>query len=153
MSVRDELRRQKSEGDREWAAKQSEDQRKRDDETARVREQEEKRRAAEAEKDRKKAEEVYAGLPAAVRTASARGLDKAVLADSFVTERADEGKTCRPLAIERKSYYLTGWQIPFAEMCQSDGIPLTVVTERVDVALKGVLHKTYHLLAVDLKRL
>ncbi len=153
MSLRDELRRQKNEGDREWATKKAEEQRIRDDEAARVREQEEKRRAEEAEKDRKKAEQVFAGLPTAVRTASARGLDKAVLADSFVTDRAEEGKTCRPLAIDRKTYYLTGWQIPFHEMCQTDGIPLTVVTERVDVALKGVLHKSYHLLAVDLKRL
>ena len=153
MSVRDELRRQKDEGGREWAAKQAEEHRKQEEEAARVRELEEKRRAAEAEKARKKAAEVFAELPAAVRTASARGLDKAVLADSFVTERSEEGKTCRPMAIDRKTYYLTGWQIPFYEMCQSDGIPLTVVTERVDVALKGVVHKTYHLLAVDLKRL
>ena len=96
---------------------------------------------------------MFAILPEAVRVASSRGLESAVLADSFVTDRADGDKAAQPLTIDRKTYYLTGWQIPFAAMCRADNIPLTVVTERVDVALKGVLHKTFHLLAIDLKRL
>lgn len=153
MNLRDELSRQKQEGHQEWSAKQAEEQRIKDEEAARIRAEAEKRRSEQEAKDRKKAEEVFATLPGLVRAAASRGLHEAVLADSFVADKPEEGKPSRPVTFDRKTYHLSGWQIPFLEMCAGDNIPLTVVTERVDVALKGVLHKNFHLLAVDLRRL
>ena len=153
MSLRDELLRQKQAGDNEWAEKQAEEQRKRDEEVARTRAEAEKKRAAEVDRDRRKAESIFATLPEAVRQAAARGLATAVLADSFVAEKPEDGRPSLPFTIDRKTYFLTGWQIPFVELCRADSIPLTVVSERVDVALKGVLHKTFHVLAVDLRQL
>lgn len=151
MSILDNLRAQKQQGEQEWAAKQTEAQRQRDDDAARKREEEERRRSAESEKDRRKAEEMFASLPALVRAASALGLDAAVLADSFVEEKEQEGSL--PITLNRRTYHLVGWQLSFYDMCRADRIPLTVVTERVDVAFKGVLHRTFNVLAVDLRNL
>jgi len=151
MDFLEQLRLQKQEGDREWASKQAEEQRRRDDEALRKRAEEDQRRTEERDRDRRKAEQIFAGLADIVRSAAGLGLEVAVLADSFVEDHPQEGS--RPININRRTYYLAGWQIPFYEMCGADGIPLTVVSERVDVAFKGVLHRTFNVLAVDLRRL
>lgn len=151
MDYLEQLRQQKREGDLEWASKQADEQRRKDEETARKRAEEEQRKTVESEKDRRKAEAVFAGLASVVRSASGLGLEVAVLADSFVDEQSQPGS--RPITINRRTYHLVGWQIPFYDLCVANGIPLTVVTERVDVAFKGVVHRTFNVLAVDLKRL
>lgn len=151
MDFLEQLRQQKREGEREWASQQAEEQRRKDVETARRRAEEEQRRAAEVERDRRKAEAVFAALPDLVRAASGRGLHAAVLAESFVEEQPQPGG--RPITINRRTYHLTGWQVPFHDLCVANGIPLTVVTERVDVGFKGVLRRAFNVLAIDLQRL
>jgi hypothetical protein len=151
MDFLDQLRQQKREGDLEWSSKQAEENRRRDEESARKHAEEEQRRSVESEKDQRKAEAVFGGLPSIVRAASGLGLEVAVLADSFVNEQPQSGS--RPITINRRTYHLVGWQIPFHDLCASNGIPMTVVTERVDVAFKGVRHRTFNVLAVDLKRI
>lgn len=153
MDFIETLRNQKSEGEREWAAKQADEEQKRTEEAARARAEEELRRNADAERNRKKAADVFATLPALVKQAAARGLDCAILPDSFVEERAPQGEPHREVVFSRRTYYLKGWQLPFDDMCREHRVPLTVVTEKVDVGLKRVLHRTYAILAVDLKRL
>ena len=153
MNLLDQLREQKLEGEREWSEKQADEQQRKAEEAARIRAEEERRRTGEAEKDRKKAEAVFATLPDLVRQTAGKGLKAAVLVDSFVDETPDDEKPSRAIVIDRRTYYLKGWQIPFFEMCKESGVPLTIVTERVDVGLKRILHRSYHVLAIDLEHL
>ncbi len=153
MDFRERLRAEKSEGEREWFRKQAEERGREAAESARIREEEEKRRSAEAEKDRIKAEAVFATLPEMVRQAAAKGLRSVVLAESFLDERPDDEVPSHTLVLNRRTYYLKGWQIPFYTMCKEAGVPLTVVSEKVDVGLKRLLHHTYNVLAIDLEHL
>jgi hypothetical protein len=153
MHFLDDLRAQKQEGQSEWNRKIAEERERESAEAARLRAEQEARRAAEAEVERIKAEQAYATLPKLVREAAAKGLKSAVLSSSFVEEHADGEKPAVALLVDRRKFYLTGWQIPFYQMCRRDGVPLTVVSEEVDTGLKRVLHRRYHFLAVDLEGL
>lgn len=153
MDFLDDLRAHKREGQLEWDRKLAEDRRLEAEAAARARADEEHRRAEEAARDRKKAEEVYASLRAVVREAAAKGLKVAVLDSSFVEDHCDGEKPACAFLVDRRKYYLTGWQIPFCEMCRRDGVPLTVVSEQVDSGLKRVLTRRFNFLAIDLSRL
>lgn len=153
MSFLEHLRAQNIEGRQEWSQKQNEERQRELDEAARLRAEEEARRSELFEKDRRKAEETYALLPALVRDAAARGLKAAVLNNSAVEEHADGETPACAILVDRRKFYLTGWQIPFQELCKRDGVPLTVVSEQVETGLKRVLNRRYHFLAVDLERL
>jgi hypothetical protein len=150
MSILDDLRAQKNEGERERNQKLEEERRLEAEAAARVRAEDEARRAELAEKELKEAEAAYATLPQLVRQAAEKGLKAAVLSRSFVEEHVDGEKPAFAIMIERRKFYLTGWQIPFYEMCRRDRIPLTVVTEEVDTGMKKLLHRKYHFLAVDM---
>jgi hypothetical protein len=151
MDFLEQLRQQKREGAQEWEQQQAEERRRREDEEKRKRAEVEARQAAEREKSQRKAEAVFASLTTLVRAAAARGLDVVVLPEAFVEDQSQPES--RVLAVNRRNYYLTGWQIPFHDLCRANGVPLTVVSERVDVAFKGVLHRTFNVLAIDLKNL
>jgi hypothetical protein len=153
MNFLDDLRAEKQAGKQEWDNKQAEERQREADEAARLRAEEEAQRSAEADRDRKKAEEAYAVLPKIVREAAAKGLKTAVLSNSAVEEHVDGEKAAVAIQIDRRKFYLTGWQIPFYQLCRADGVPLTVVSEEVDTGLKKMLHRRYHFLAVDLERL
>lgn len=153
MEFLESLREQKRVGEREFAGKQAEERERKELEEARRRAEEETQRRLYEEKLQRKAQQVYSTLPATVRQASSRGMAAAVILESFVDERPPSGEPHRQITVDRKAYYLKGWLIPFIELCREDGVPLTVVSEKVDVGLKGVLQRTYHVLAVDLKRL
>jgi hypothetical protein len=153
MEFLEHLRAQKLEGELELKKKLDDEQARVAAEAARVRTEEEKLRANEAEKNRKKAEAIYASLPDMVRSAASKGLPTVVLNDGSMEERPDEGKPSRAMVVNGKTYYLTGWQIPFFEKCKETGVPLTVVSEQVDVGIKSILRRQYHFLAIDLEHL
>jgi hypothetical protein len=153
MHFLDDLRAQKQEGQQEWNQKLAEQRTRESEEAARLRAEEEARRNAEYERDRKKAEEAYALLPKLVRDAAGKGLKVAVLSNSFVEEQCDGEAPSRAIEVNRRKFYLKGWQIPFYEMCRRDGVPLTIVSEEIDTGLKRMLHRKYHFLAVDLEHL
>jgi hypothetical protein len=153
MDFLEHLRAQKLEGERDLKRKQDEERDREAEEAAKAREEEEKRIANERERDRKKALAILASLADMVRNAASKGLDTVVLSDSSMAERPEDGKPSRPLVVKQKTFYLTGWQIPFYEMCREAGVPLTVVSEQVEVGIKSVLRHQYHFLAIDLEHL
>ncbi len=153
MDFLETIRAHKREGEREWARQQEEQRQRQEAEAARLRAEEEQRRRAEEQKHQAKAQEVYAMVPGLVRDAAARGLAAAVLPDSFVEDRAPANERSCCVTLNRRTCYLKGWLIPFYEICQRDRIPLTLVTEQVDVGLKSIVRRSFHLLAVDLKQL
>lgn len=153
MNFRDQLAAQKREGEREFAEKQQEALEREEQAAAKKRHEEERLRAVESEKDRRKAETVFAGMPGLVRQAAQNGLKAAILLEGFVEERPGDEKPYRTLVQDRRTYYLTGWQVPFYDMCKENGIPLTVVSERVEGGLKRMLRRDYHVLAIDLTSL
>ena len=153
MPFLDDLKAQKADGQAEWSRKVADEKQQEAEEAARLRAEEEARRNEQSEKERKRAEDVYAQLPKRVREAAAQGLKAAVLDSAFVEEHADGEKPACAIMVDRRKFYLTGWQIPFYEMCRRDGVPLTVVSEEVDTGLKRMLHRKYHFLAVDVEKL
>src|SRR5689334_2597649 len=108
MDFRERLRAEKTEGEREWQTLQSEERERKAAEAARIKQEEDLQRAAEAEKNRKRAEEVFATLPMIVRQTAGKGLKVAVLADSFVDEHPSDEKPSQNVVLNRRTYYLTG---------------------------------------------
>jgi hypothetical protein len=153
MDFLESLRHHKREGERERAEKLAEETRRKVEEEARRKAEEEQRRQLDSDRHLKQAEETLAGLPAAIRFAAAKGLTAAVLPNSFVEERPPQDRPSRPITLNRRTYYLVDWMIPFFDLCQQHNVPLTVVSERVNVGIGKVLHRTYNVLAVDLTRL
>lgn len=153
MDFLDHLRAQKLDGAQERARTLAEERRQQEEQAARARAEDERRNADEAEKHRRKAEQVFSSLPDLVRDAAKRGLPAAVLLDGFVDERPEEGKPSRQVVLNRRTWYLKGWQIPFHEMCVQAGVPLTLVSEQADVGMGRILRRRYHILAVDLEHL
>jgi hypothetical protein len=153
MDFREQLAAQKREGEREFAQKQTEAREREAAEAARIKAETDLRKKLEEEKNRRKAEEVFATLPTLVRQAAKSGLQSAVLTDGFVSENKEAGEQSLPVVVEKKTYYLKGWQAPFYDMCREQGVPITVVTEQVESGLKRVLKRTYSILAIDLKHL
>ena len=152
MDFLDHLRAQKAEGEQEWRKKLAEEEERKAQEAARIHAEEEKLRLAQEEQDNRKAEAVFASLPELVRQAAGKGLPAAVLSDSIVEESPGDMPSL-PMAVNRRTYHLKGWQIPFYKKCKEAGVPLTVVSERAEAGMKRVLGRQYHFLAIDLQHL
>ena len=152
MEFHQQLAEQKREGEREFAHKQQRDREREEAEVARANAEEEVRRKIEEENNMRKAREVFATLPALVRQAAKNGLLHAVISSGFVDENKDANEPSRPITVNKKTYYLKGWQIPFYDMCTEHGVPLTVLTERVDTGINRVLRRSYYMLAIDLAK-
>ena len=153
MDFLEHLAAQKREGEREFAEKQQRDRDRQDAEAARATAEDELRRKIEEEKNLRKAREVFDSLPALVRQAAKNGLPNAVINSGFVEDHKDSSERCDPVTIDKKTYYFKGWQIPFLAMCKEHGVPLTVLTERVDTGLNRVLKRSYFILAIDMSKM
>ncbi len=143
-----ELRAQKLAGLRERAERLAQEQQR----AAEAAAKQEERRNVELERDRLLARRVLRSLPELIRQAAARGLDAAVLANAFVAEAAAEPSD-GVVTIDGRAWALGGWLAPFHTLCEEAGVPLTVVSERVEIDRDPPQHRVYHVLAVDLARL
>lgn len=152
MDFLQQLAEQKREGEREFAHKQQKDREREEAEAARASAEEEVRRKIEEEKSMRMAQVVFASLPALVRQAAKNGLSSAVISSGFVEDNKDANEPTRPITLNKKTYYLKGWQIPFYAMCVDHSVPLTVLTERVDTGINRVLRRSYYILAIDLTK-
>ena len=150
MDFLEQLRAQKREGENELAATQAAERARETEEAARVRAKEDNEKAREVEKDRRRAEQVFAGLPELVRKATRQGQRTAILSEGSVSDRPPGDKPSRAVIFNRRTFYLMEWQIPFYDRCREEGVPLTIVSERVNVGLRRVLRRDYHFLAIDI---
>jgi hypothetical protein len=153
MDFLEQLKAQKQAGQEEHRAKLNEQQQRERDEAARLQAQREAEREAISDAQRKKANLIYSTIPGLVRMAASSGMPYAVLDEGMVSDEAPGQEPHRKIVVDRRTYFLTGWQVPFYEKCKDDAIPLTVVSEESSGGLLGIRKKTFHFLAVDVAKI
>ena len=147
------LRARKLAGMRERANRLAQERRRDAEAAAKTAAEQQDRESKETERDRQLAHRAFQSLADLIEQSAARGLDAAVLADGFVDASPKSGTVARAVTLDGRVWHLRGWQVHFEALCREAGVPLTVVSERVELDPDRKHDRLYHVLAVDLVRL